>query len=380
MRRPWAAYLDIGKTDDALKAFEDLCRLKPKNPDALLSRALALGMLNRLEEATHSVKDALDCNPHSPECYTVLANLYKVLGETNQALEAATQAIALDKSYSYAYYIRGLVYYEKEDPIRCLADLDRFLTLSPFAGIRQPEKPYLIRGLALLKLNRPKEAMSSLLMARKLNPLSVDCLSSLAGVYGALGKWHLASHIAQECSRLAPKSVPIHLNNASAYAQIGNVDQAVKSIKCAILYCDLKDGSFLAAIGDVYRELGRYEDALKYYESALSRDADCYGALIGKACILASCPEEKLRDGPKAKQLVLRVHSNQRVPEWKKWQSLVPLAQACAECGEFNEATRLARKALESVESDEVHKEEIFKKLHLFEKRKPFWETPENRK
>jgi tetratricopeptide (TPR) repeat protein len=366
------AYLDIGKGEPARQDFEELCKLRPRDPDALLKRALALGVLGRLDDAIQDAKGASILDPRSPDAHTILANLFKVSGDSKKALEAATTAIRLDATYAMAFYIRGLVYYDNEEPARCVDDLNRFLELSPFAGLREPDKPYLVRGLALIKLSRPKEAMCSILMANKLNPHSLKCLSSLSNVYATLGKWHLAARLAQECAQMAPTNLLIQMNNASAYAKIGKPDEAIQSIQKALRLSDPRDMNLVAAIGDVYKDLGKYEESLRYYDTALKRDPDCFGALTGKACILSTCPEPKLRDGQTAKRLALQAHNDKRMPEWKKWETLMPLAEAHAECGEFKEAIGLAKKALESVGSDLLYKTEILKKLGLFEKEEPY--------
>ena len=60
--------------------------------------------------------------------------------------------------------------------------------------------------------------------------------------------------------------------------------------------------------------------------------------------MLATCPDEKLRDGPKAVTSATRACE---LTQWKEARPLAALAAAYAECADFSGAVRWQQKAIE---------------------------------
>ncbi len=95
-------------------------------------------------------------------------------------------------------------------------------------------------------------------------------------------------------------------------------------------------------LANVLTDLGRLEEAMAHYEQALeidSYDAEAAGKL---AWLLATCPNDNLRNGARAVELAERAAS---VSGGKKPEILDALAAANAEAGRFPEAIATARRA-----------------------------------
>jgi tetratricopeptide (TPR) repeat protein len=115
--------------------------------------------------------------------------------------------------------------------------------------------------------------------------------------------------------------------------------------------------------------LGRRRDASGILERIVGEKPDDVDALKNYAWILATAPEESLRDGGRAITLAQRALA--KAPENPFVQAT--LAAAYAESGRFPEAARLAEQALAVAEannltglSDLLHKE-----IALFENGQP---------
>jgi tetratricopeptide (TPR) repeat protein len=89
--------------------------------------------------------------------------------------------------------------------------------------------------------------------------------------------------------------------------------------------------------------LGRCEEAMSHCEEALAVNANDAEADGDVAWLLATCPDAKFRNGPRAIELAERAT---KLSEGKKPETLDALAAANAEAGRFPEALAAARQAL----------------------------------
>src|SRR5262249_23655202 len=97
-------------------------------------------------------------------------------------------------------------------------------------------------------------------------------------------------------------------------------------------------------------------------------DADAYSNL---AWVLATCPEEKVRDGKKALDYATTACE---LTSWKASYMLATLSVAYAELGQFDEAIRWQKRALESPSYEKAEGDQPRRRLRLFEGRIPYRE------
>ena len=98
-------------------------------------------------------------------------------------------------------------------------------------------------------------------------------------------------------------------------------------------------------------------------------NADDSGVLNNLAWVLATSPEESLRDGKRAIELAKRACD---VTEYKQPHILSTLAAGYAEMGDFATAVEWSKKALEL--GDETQKAELAKELESYQSSKPWRE------
>ena len=125
-------------------------------------------------------------------------------------------------------------------------------------------------------------------------------------------------------------------------------------------------------IGKANGNLGRHNSAIEFFDKGLQMDPDHFQSLIEKAHLLATCPEEKLRNGAQALKLATRAYENKNTRDWQKWQPAMVLAEAHAESGNFKEAVRFAKEALGRAGPDFGRRDEFLEKLSLFQKNMPY--------
>ncbi|MBL8795039.1 MAG: hypothetical protein JNM56_14110 [Planctomycetia bacterium] len=114
-----------------------------------------------------------------------------------------------------------------------------------------------------------------------------------------------------------------------------------------------------------------YARAIADYEHALQLDAGAYAPRNNLAWLLATCPDENIRNGTRAVELATRACE---LSGYDPWYCLGTLAAAQAEAGDFEEARRWAKESLRCAPPEE--REACKQRLQLYKADKPYRETP----
>jgi tetratricopeptide (TPR) repeat protein len=114
---------------------------------------------------------------------------------------------------------------------------------------------------------------------------------------------------------------------------------------------------------------GKYAEALDTLGDAIKLDPTYADAYNNAAWYLATCPDDKLRDGAQA---VAYARKACELSGWQTPHHLGTLAAACAEAGQFDEAINWQEKALEFPEYAQHHGVDARMRLALYRKGKPY--------
>jgi tetratricopeptide (TPR) repeat protein len=378
LRARGIAYSHQQKHLEAEKDFAELCKLKPHDFEAHYLRATTLAFLNRWDDSIVEANAVIKANPESSVGYLALAAALLGKGEENASFRLLNKVISIDGKSSQGYFLRAMVYYRHGKRSECLEDLNKVLELAPYR-VDLSDAPYYYRGLTLADLNRPQEALASMLMARKLNPSSARVAQGLAEVYAQSGKFSVAAHYAEEVIRLDPNSPKGYGLAGEYYARAGRIPRAMQAVNKLLTYLDKdptryspKDQIIYSTAGRIYFAIGKFSQASQLLTRALHMNPDDYWSLFSKASFLATCPDAKFRDGAEAVRLASKALQNSGLPAWGKWAPTMVLAEAHAEAGNFKEAARLAKEALEIAGPRFERRGEFLDKLSLFQKRMPY--------
>jgi tetratricopeptide (TPR) repeat protein len=220
---------------------------------------------------------------------------------------------------------------------------------------------------------------------------------SLANALAAKGRMNDAIEHYREAIRFQPAFVKAHNNLGAALASQGRVDEAIREFREALdimpQMAEAQDSldALQAALREEIRinpshaqahhslamvcaALGQWPEAVSHAREAYRLAPEQPEALANLARILATAPDEKLRDGAEAVRLAERActPANRRDP-----LMLDTLAAAYAEAGRFDDAVRTAEEALAlaSGAGQRNLAEDIRKRLALYRSGRPVRES-----
>ncbi len=108
------SYEEVGQTDEAIKDFEAIIDLDPKNISAYLSLAKISYNNREYNKVLIYTGDAIDINENSAQAHFLAGRAEHQLGYFDQALESYNNAITINRDFGEAYLYRGAVKVGKE--------------------------------------------------------------------------------------------------------------------------------------------------------------------------------------------------------------------------------------------------------------------------
>jgi tetratricopeptide (TPR) repeat protein len=120
---------------------------------------------------------------------------------------------------------------------------------------------------------------------------------------------------------------------------------------------------------DAHLNIGEHVQAVKDFDAALAIDDEDTGVLNNFAWVLATSPDDEVRDGERAVKLATKAVE---LTEEKQAHILSTLAAAYAETGDFEAARKWSQKSVDL--NDPEHAEQLAKELASYEDSKPWRE------
>jgi tetratricopeptide (TPR) repeat protein len=122
--------------------------------------------------------------------------------------------------------------------------------------------------------------------------------------------------------------------------------------------------------GDIHARRRECALAIADYDKAIELNSKLAAAYRSRSWILATCPDEKYRDGKKAVESAIRACE---LMSWSSARCLEVLAAAYAEAGGFEAAVKGQERALEQLAKNG---KDFDIRLKLFQAKKPYHREP----
>jgi Tfp pilus assembly protein PilF len=156
----------------------------------------------------------------------------------------------------------------------------------------------------------------------------------------------------------------------AAYYVADNRPRRAIELLTNILEEDEKNAQALRSRGDAYLSVSKHAEAIKDYEIAMKEEPEDTGVLNNFAWVLATSPDDKVRNGKRALELAKKACD---LTGYKKPHILSTLASCHAELGDFDEAIKWSTKACD-MSPDDI-KEQLSKELESYKQKKPWRES-----
>jgi tetratricopeptide (TPR) repeat protein len=344
--------LEVGQMDQALPLFERAVMLQP-NSAALVGLGKIAASQKEFDKAVRHFEAALAQQPSATAVHYPLAMAYRGKGDLENA-----QAHALQRGDTRA---------RVADPL-----LDQLVELR--TGAEHHEK----RGVAAGEAGDLDRAVIELQAAVEANPESSSARLNLGTALAQSGDREGALRQYREAVRLDPKSAQAHLNLAVMLANGVDRDGAIDHFRQAVSL-DPEYRTAHLGLAELLAQAGDHATAAVHFGRVVEIDPRHRAARLGQAVslsragrqaeacqrltqalnvlpedavlthalarLLAACPDDELRDGPRALDLALSAFEKRNLPQYAE-----TVAMAYAESGNFAEAVRWQNEVVQGAE------------------------------
>ena len=320
------------KFEEALVDVDKALKLEPDHAATQELRGLILLGLKRYDDALATFNKASELEPEAVLPYQHRGEVYRQQGDLKKSAEQLTKALEIAPGDAATLLLRANVLYQLNDYDGALKDVET-VDQSPAATAGRP----LVAGrnLCVDQARRPGDRAT-----------------------GEIGSARAESAAA---ARTARHVLP-HRRRSRA--------RASRPLP-RVLKLDPEDYRALRFRGDANLNIGNHAEAVADFDAAVKLNADDEGLLNNFAWVLATSPDDKVRNGKRAIELATKAAemTTYTVPH-----ILSTLAAAYAETGDFETAKKWSKKAVELGDKDEA-REQLRKELASYEAGKPWRES-----
>jgi len=387
-----------GDPKRARESLDEAVRLNKENPNNLAEALMARAPL--LEDPEAQLADygrVLELDPDNADALRERGRVHLASGDAEAALQDFDAALAADADDVTAQFLRSQVLFSqqkfdealaslndvidkapsaapalisrarihtlKSDSQSAIADLDKALLLAPGDVIA-----LWLRASNHAQLGETEKALADLDQALQMDAEFSPALRTRAALLAGTGKAEAAIEDLEKANVSNPQDAETLLQLGMLYLANKNHQKAIERYTSALeLAAD--NPLLLRSRADAYLGVGRQKEALADYEKALAAAPEDSGILNNLAWLLATSPDDSLRDAKRSLKLATQACE---ITEYRQAHILSTLAAAYAESGDFESAVKWSKKAVEI--SDESLRDALAKELKSYEEGKPWRE------
>jgi tetratricopeptide (TPR) repeat protein len=229
------------------------------------------------------------------------------------------------------------------------------------------------RGVLLAQSGQFERAFDDFTRTVQLNSQFAKAYSNRAALFMVANNLNAAMQDYNMAIELDSNLAVAHRGCGRVCQLLGRLDEANEHYDIAVNLAP-NDAFAASCRADLLTDLGRYSDALSEYNRALELDPKLSQANCGSAWLLATCPDNSLRNPTLAAE---RAKKAIELGSQKDALSFDSLAAAQASAGDFKAALQSIHKAIELAPADE--RDSYKERLALYQKAKPYRIAPVER-
>lgn len=351
--------------EERLKDYARAIELDPRNTEAWQARALTYAEQGKLENAVADFNKLLKDNDENVTAHLALGEVLTNMEKFDDALKHIERAIKLKPDSALGFTLRARLHVAQKDVKAALADLDQALKVDP-----RDVSALIVRARLHQEegnLAAARQDINRVLVLHPELPQGLILRSLLAADEGKL-----ADAIADMESVLErdPTNIPWRLQLASYFLRDKRPTKAIE-IFTRILDEDESHWMARQVRADTFLSLGRHAEAIADFEILYKQRPEDESILNNFAWVLATSPDDKLRNGKRALELALK---GCEATKYEKSHILSTLAAAYAELGDFENAKKWSKKAVELGAKEKEVDDQLKNELKSYEQKKPWRE------
>jgi tetratricopeptide (TPR) repeat protein len=328
-----AFHREQGEHALALADVNEVIKRKPDHAASYLLKAQIERDQNKLNEALATIDKASELSPDEPALLQTRGEIYRAQEKLDKAIGEFSKVLQMQPGLVLALIHRAEAYYAADKLDEALADVESVLQEHPTLAVAHG-----LRAQVLASKDRLPEA-----------------IEEMAAVADSL-----------------PMQPEYRMQLALYYLQNKQPRKAIESYS-EVLALDGDHFLALRSRGDAYLNIGEHESAVADFAKALSLEPEDSPLLNNYAWVLATSPDDGVRDGQRAIELAKKACD---ITKYEQPHILSTLAAAYAETGDFDKARKWSRKAvdLNKAGDDEDITIELAKELDSYRDNKPWRE------
>ena len=345
--------------------YDKAVELAPRDKDIRRTRGLFHLVNEEFEKARTDIAAAIETDPEDASLQEVLGLSLMMEDKMEAAQEAFDRALKIDPESSSALLQRARIRALQGDRPEAIADLDKAIRVAADDAV-----PLVLRARIHQQAGDSVRAAADIKRVLDKRP-DYPAALELRGIIAAENRDYPAA--IEDFRRLVaqqPDDAGLVGQLATLYLAAKQPRQAIKRFTRSI---ELDEKSFSGWRGrsDAEISIGDHKAALADLEQALALEPDDAGVLNNLAWLLATSPDDAIRDGKRALELARKACEETK---WKQPHIISTLAAGYAEAGDFAEARKYSKQAVESDESTPDIKQQLQGELASYEAEKPWRE------
>jgi tetratricopeptide (TPR) repeat protein len=328
-----AFHREQGEHGLALADVNEVIKRKPDHAPSYLLKAQIERDQHKLDDALATIDKASELAPDEPALLQTRGEIYRAQEKLDKAIGEFSKVLQMQPGLSLALIHRAEAYYAADKLDEALADVESVLKEHPTLAVAHG-----LRAQVLASKDRLPEA-----------------IEEMAAVADAI-----------------PTQPEYRMQLALYYLQNKQPRKAIEAYS-EVLALDGDHFLALRSRGDAYLNIGEHEAAVADFAKALTVEPDDSPLLNNYAWVLATSPDDGVRDGRRAIELATKACD---ITKYEQPHIISTLAAAYAETGDFDKAREWSKKAVELNKEgqDEDITIELAKELDSYRENKPWRE------
>ncbi len=233
---------------------------------ALIEKAAQFRSMGRTSEAIQAYQDAGRMDPANPIIHRNLGVLYFESDDLNQAEAALKESLGLANDDPYTYLYLARIAMKENENQNAQFYFQKALAVNP-----RLEEAHLYYGLFLTKGNQFEAAGNEYEIARSLAPRDPRPYVGLGNLHYHTQNYQAAVQAFETALNVDPNNVEAHDGLGATYFQAGDLRRSQRAFEEA-LAINPQDSTALNNLGVLLEKEGRFDEAERAFNRALSVD------------------------------------------------------------------------------------------------------------